>query len=106
MVKFVNILPTNTTNAAKYISRFNFCPKYVNTIESMLLQKNPVMKIVKSKFFFNTDVMPPNTESNAATTSIAKNIEYVYGITGAFIPINAPIIHPIIIAITIILQSP
>ena len=64
------------------------------------------MKIVKSKFFFNTDVIPPNTESNAATTAIAKNVEYVYGITGAFIPITAPIIHPIIIAITIIFEPP
>ena len=25
----------------KYISKFNFCPRYVNAIESMLLQKNP-----------------------------------------------------------------
>ena len=31
--------------------------------------------------------------------------EYVYGITGAFIPINAPTIHPITIAITIIFIS-
>ena len=81
------------------MSKFNFCPKYVNAIESKLLQKKPDIKITKSKFFFNTDVIPPNTESNAATTAIAKNVEYVYGITGAFIPINAPIIHPIIIAI-------
>ena len=72
----------------------------------MLLQKKPDIKIVKSKFFFKTDVIPPNTESKAATTAIAKNVEYVYGIIGAFIPIRAPIIHPKIIAITIILHFP
>ena len=65
-----------------------------------------ILKIVKSKFFFKTDVIPPKTESNAATTAIAKNVEYVYGIIGAFIPIRAPIIHPKIIAITIILHFP
>ena len=88
------------------MSKFNFCPKYVNAIESILLQKNPDIKIVKSKFFFNTDVIPPKTESKAATTAIARNVEYVYGITGAFIPINAPTIHPITIAMIIIFFSP
>ena len=79
---------------------------YVNAIESKLLQKNPDINITKSKFFFNTEVIPPKTESKAATTAIAKNVEYVYGIIGAFIPINAPIIHPIIIAIYIIFYPP
>ena len=68
--------------------------------------RNPDIKIVKSKFFFKTDVIPPNTESKAATTAIAKNAEYVYGITGTFIPTKAPTIHPITIAIIIILFSP
>ena len=88
----------NTNIAAMYISTFNFCPKYVNNIANIALQKNPVINIIKSKFFFNIDVTPPNTESNAAITPIAKNIEYEYGIIGAFVPIIAPIIHPIIIA--------
>ena len=47
-----------------------------------------------------------NIGAGNATTAIAKKVEYVYGITGAFIPIRAPITHPIIIAIKIISFPP
>jgi hypothetical protein len=64
--------------------------------------KKPETNTPTLNFLLIRDASPPKTESNAATTAIARNVEYVYGITGAFIPIKAPIIHPIIIAIKII----
>ena len=45
-------------------------------------QKNPEINIFKLKFPFKTDVIPPNTESNAAIIAIAKYPEYVYEIVG------------------------
>ena len=72
IAKFVNILPTKTTIAAKYISTFNFCPNIVNKIDKIAFPKNPVINIFKSKFLFITDVIPPNTESSAAIIAIAK----------------------------------
>ena len=98
MPKLLNILPTKTTIAAKYISTFNFSPKYVNKIDKMAFPKKPETNILKSNFPFRVDVIPPNTESNAATIEIANYDEYVYGIIGMFIPIIAPIIQPIQIA--------
>jgi len=87
------------------MSTFNFCPRYVNSIESIALPKNPVTNIFKSKFFLKVDAIPPNTESNAAIIAIAKYPEYVYEIIGILIPINAPIKHPNTIAIIIISTS-
>ena len=89
--------------AAKYISTFNFCPKYVNNIDKIALQKKPEIKIFKSKFLFKTEEIPPKTESNAANTPIAKKLEYVYEIVGALIPKITPAIQPIRIAINITL---
>ena len=84
------------------MSTFNFCPNIVSKIARIALPKNPVMKIVRLKFFFRVATIPPKTESNAAIIAIAKYPEYVYDTMGAYIPINAPIKHPIIIAINII----
>lgn len=86
MERFVNILPTNTIIAAKQISTFSFCPKYVSNTDKIAFVKNPDTKILISKFPFTTDVIPPNTESSAAMMAIAKYPEYVYDIVGAFIP--------------------
>ena len=49
----MNILPTKTTIAAKYISTFNFSPKIVNKIDKIAFPKNPVINIFKSKFLLN-----------------------------------------------------
>ena len=46
-------------------------------IESIAFPKNPVTNIFKSKFFFNKELIPPKTESNAAIIAIAKYPEYV-----------------------------
>ena len=72
IARLVNILPTNTTIAARYMSTFNFCPNIVSSIASIAFPKNPVMNIVRLKFFFNVANIPPNTESNAAIIAIAK----------------------------------
>ena len=56
-----------------------------------------------SKFLFNDEDIPPNTESKAATIAIAKYPEYVYDIVGKFIPNITPKIQLIIIVIYIIL---
>ena len=61
----------NTTIAARYISTFNLFPKSVNKIASILLQKKPEIKILKSNSPFNVPEIPPKTESNAAIIAIA-----------------------------------
>ena len=76
--------------AAKQISTFSFCPKYVSNIERIAFPKNPEINIFKSKFLFTTEAIPPNTESNAAIIAMAKQLEYVYGIIGALIPNQCP----------------
>ena len=53
-------------------------------------QKKPDTKILISKFFFKTDVIPPKTESSAAIIAIAKYPEYEYEIVGKFIPNITP----------------
>lgn len=70
--KLVNILPTNTITAARYISTFSFWPKYVSKIDSTAFPKKPEVNIFISKFPFTTDVIPPNTESSAAIIAIAR----------------------------------
>ena len=70
--KFVNILPTNTTMAAKYISTFSLSPKYVSIIASIAFPKKPETNIYISKFFFITPTNAPKTESNAAIIATAK----------------------------------
>ena len=74
----LNILPTKTITAAKYISTFNFSPRYVKSIAKIAFPKKPDTKILISKFFFKTDVIPPKTESSAAIIAIAKYPEYEY----------------------------
>ena len=106
IARFVKILPTNTTIAARYMSTLSFCPNNVSNIASIAFPKNTVMKIVKLKFFFNVANIQPNTESNAAIIAIAKYPEYVYDTIGANNPISAPTMHPTIIAINIILLLP
>lgn len=49
-------------------------------------RKKPDANIFISKFPFNTEVIPPKTESSAATIAIAKYPEYSYDIVGAFVP--------------------
>ena len=78
----------------------------VSNIDKIAFPKNPDTNILKSNFLFSVDVIPPNTESNAATIDIAKYDEYVYGIIGIFIPIIAPIIQPTQIANIIIVIPP
>ena len=75
--RFVNILPTNTTIAARSMSTFSFCPKYVNKIDRIAFPKKPVTNIFKSNFLFSTATSPPKIESSAATIAIAKYPEYV-----------------------------
>ena len=58
--------------AAKYISTFSFSPNTVNNIARTAFPKNPDRNTFKSKFPLSTDVIPPNTESKAATIAIAK----------------------------------
>ena len=74
----MNILPTKTTIAAKYISTFNLTPSHVKSIDKTAFPKKPDINTFISKLPFNTEVIPPNTESNAATIAIAKYPEYVY----------------------------
>ena len=92
--------------AAKYISTFNLLPKYVSNIAVIAFIKNPDTKIFISKFFCRTDLIPPKTVSSAAIIAIAKQLEYVYGISGEFIPKIAPNIQPINIAINTNLIPP
>ena len=101
----LNILPTNTIIAAKYMSTFNFSPKYVSSIASIAFTKNPEINTFISKFFLMFDAIPPNTESSAATIAIAKYCDTVYGIVGVRIPITTPNTHPTTIAIIIIIKS-
>ena len=54
------------------MSTFNLLPKNVSKIDKIALPKKPVTKILKSKFPFRVELIPPNTESNAATIEIAK----------------------------------
>ena len=58
--------------AARYISTFNLIPNHVNIIAKKLFPKKPDVNTFISKFPFNTDVIPPNTESSAAIIAIAK----------------------------------
>ena len=44
----MNILPTNTTIAAKYISTFNFVPRNVSSIDKIKKKKNPDINTLKS----------------------------------------------------------
>ena len=73
----LNILPTKTIIAAKYISTFNCSPKYVSNIANIAFTKKPDIKTFMSKFFFMFDAIPPNTESSAATIPIAKYCDTV-----------------------------
>ena len=75
-------------------------------MDNIAFPKNPDTKIFKSKFFFNVAAIPPNTESKAAIIAIAKYPVYVYGMIGAWIPISAPTIQPIKMAIPIIVLPP
>ena len=59
--KFINILQTKTTIAAKYISKFNFSPSTVNNIANIAFPKKPdinifiseIEKAINKNEFFN-----------------------------------------------------
>ena len=95
MPKLLNILPTKTIIAAKYISTFNFCPKYANNIVSIAFPKKPETKTFASNLFFIFEAIAPNIESNAAIIATDKYIEYVYGIAGITFPTTIPKTTPI-----------
>ena len=73
----MGILKRAISKDASAVSMVLDATDIVNKIESIAFPKNPVTNIFKSKFFFNKELIPPKTESNAAIIAIAKYPEYV-----------------------------
>ena len=88
--KLLNILLTKTTTAAICISRFNFIPKYTSIIVSNAFPKNPDIKTLKSNLPFNFEAIAPSIVSNIASIVTDTYTEYVYGITGKYLPTITP----------------
>jgi len=65
-------------------------PSHVSRIDRIAFPKKPDTNIFISNLPLSTDVIPPNTESSAATIAIARYPEYVYDITGRVMPNYSP----------------